>query len=61
VKLTIHTLGDGTYTIRDLAEQDAVLELVDALNDPEQHILTFEMDSAMVYLLKRNVVSIEVD
>lgn len=61
MKLTINTVGEGRYTINDLAEQDTLLELVESLNDPDQHVLTFEMDGSMVYLMKRNVVSVEMD
>jgi hypothetical protein len=61
VKVTINTVCDGVYTIADLAEQDGVLDMVASLNDPDQHVLGFEMDGSMVYLVKRNIVSIEVD
>jgi hypothetical protein len=60
VKLTIHTLGDGRYSIADI-DQDTVMDMVDALGDADAHVMAFEMDDAQVYLNKVNIISIEVE
>jgi hypothetical protein len=60
VQITINTLGEGTYYIRDI-HQGSVLEMVEAFGDAEVSVLAFTMDEAQVYLNKTNIISIEVE
>jgi hypothetical protein len=60
VQITVNTLGEGTYCIRDI-DQGSVLEMVDAFGDAGVSVLAFTMDEAQVYLNKTNIISIEVE
>lgn len=60
MKISVLTSDDGWFEVENF-ESDTLLELVEALNDPEIQFLAFQLDQSMAYVNKAHLVRMDVD
>jgi hypothetical protein len=60
VKVLIRTKRAGKYTIDSLPDEDC-LALVDDFQTSISRVVTFQMDDAVVHLLRSQVIAVELE
>ena len=61
MRITVHLVNDSHVSIEDM-DTDTVQPLVEALSDDDVKVLALSLDDeGMTYIVKRNIVRVDID